>query len=63
MPGLVTIEVYDLRGRHVDSLEEGIFLPAGSHSFPYRTALSSGVYLMRATSGSWSQTAKFTVVE
>jgi hypothetical protein len=63
VPGLVTIEVYDLRGRHVDSLEEGIFLPAGSHSFPYRTALSSGVYLMRATSGSWSQTAKFTVVE
>jgi len=63
VPGPVTIRVYDVRGRQVDSLLEGDFLPAGPYSIPYHTRLASGVYLMRVTSPSWSETTKFTVVE
>jgi len=61
--GQVTIRVYDLRGREVDSILEGAFLPAGLQTIPYRTSLASGMYLMRASSGSWWQTTKFTVVQ
>jgi hypothetical protein len=61
--GPVTIRAYDTRGREVDSILEGAFLPAGRQTIPYRTGLSSGVYVMRVWSGSWWQTTKFTVVK
>ena len=61
--GPVTIRAYDTRGREVDSILEGAFLPAGLQTIPYRTRLSSGVYIMRVWSGSWWQTTKFTVVK
>lgn len=62
-PGAVTIRIYDMRGREVDSLLEGTFLPAGRHSIPYHASLASGVYVMRVTSGNWAESTKFTVVE
>jgi hypothetical protein len=61
--GPVTIRAYDTRGREVESILEGAFLPAGMQTVPYRTDLSSGVYVMRVSSGSWWQTTKFTVVK
>lgn len=61
--GPVTLRVYDMRGREVDTILEGVVLPAGPQSIPYRTTLTSGVYLLHATAEGWSATTKFTVVE
>jgi hypothetical protein len=61
--GAVTIRVYDLRGRQVDSVLEAAAMGAGPQEFTYHSPLPSGVYVMGAWSGSWSRTVKFTVVK
>lgn len=59
----VTVRVYDVRGRQVDSLLEGVQLGAGPQQITYQTSLPSGVYFMAATSGAWSSVTKFTVAK
>ncbi len=61
--GAVTIRVYDLRGRQVDSLLEAAPMDAGLQELTYQSALPSGVYVMGAWSGSWSRSVKFTVMK
>ncbi len=48
-PGEVTVAVYDLLGRRVATLHEGL-LPVGTHALRFDAAgLSSGTYFVRAT--------------
>lgn len=58
----VTLAVYDVLGRRVALLYEGL-LPAGSSRLPFdAVALPAGVYFARATSTGATATASFTVV-
>lgn len=61
--GPVSVRVYDLRGREVDSVLDGVPLRAGMRELDYRSALPSGVYFMRVWSGTWSESSKFTIVK
>ena len=61
--GAVTLRVYDMRGRLVDSLLEGAWLPAGPQSIPYRTSLASGVYLYRLVAGGFSETKRMVLLK
>jgi len=57
--GDVQIEIYDLTGRHVLTLNEGRY-PAGAHevTFTAGPAMSSGVYLFSLESGGSRRTTK-----
>jgi hypothetical protein len=61
-PAHVTLEAYDLTGRKVATVWQGMAAP-GMHLTPFNTApLESGSYLLRATTGSVVRHALFTVV-
>lgn len=64
--GLATLRVYDLLGREVATLVDGV-LPAGRHTvvFDARQAgrLPSGTYLYRLTAGSFQQQRLLTLVK
>ena len=56
--GMTTLKVYDLLGRHVTTLVNGV-MPAGNHTASFDAAkLASGLYLYRLESGSFSSTRK-----
>jgi len=60
--GYSLLEFYDLSGRLVDTLMDGM-MTAGMHSVEFdRSGLVSGVYLVRLTSGSECATAKVVLV-
>ena len=60
--GRVTVAVFDLLGRRVALLHDGV-LAAGTHALRFDAAgLPSGVYLIRATSGETVLTRRVTVV-
>jgi hypothetical protein len=61
--GPVTLRVYDVRGRQVDSLLEGSVLAPGVQTIPYRARLGSGVYLLRGWGNGWWASTKFTVLK
>jgi hypothetical protein len=59
----VTLTVYDILGRQVAVLVDGM-MPAGSHHVTFDgTMLPSGVYLYRLESGGKSLQRKFTLVK
>jgi hypothetical protein len=66
-PGLVELAVYDVRGRRVRVLVEGV-LPAGLHTAAWGgraqsgDAVGSGVYFLRLTAGEERHTAKLIVL-
>lgn len=61
-PTHVTLEAYDLTGRKVATVWQGMAAP-GTHLTPFNTAaLESGSYMLRATTGSVVRHALFTVV-
>lgn len=61
-PAQVTLEAYDLTGRKVATVWQGMAAP-GTHLTPFNTAtLESGSYMLRATTGSVVRHALFTVV-
>ena len=61
--GFVSIKVYDLLGREVSSIVNGN-LEAGYYIYDFdASALSSGVYIYRMTSGSFEKTMRMVVVK
>jgi hypothetical protein len=61
-PAQVTLEAYDLTGRKVATVWQGMAAP-GMHLTPFNTgSLESGSYMLRATTGSVVRHALFTVV-
>lgn len=59
----VTLKVYDLLGREVVTLVDGL-VPAGAHTERFDAAgLPSGMYLARLTSGEYSQTTKMILLK
>ncbi len=62
------VSVYDLRGRHICTLHQGV-LPAGKRTFTWNGKdasdheLSSGVYLYRVSNGATSQVKKMIYVK
>jgi hypothetical protein len=61
--GQTSIKVYDLLGREVAVLVDGV-MPAGEHRVTFdATGLSSGVYLYRLQSGSQVETRRMTLVK
>jgi hypothetical protein len=59
----VTLRVYDLQGRAVATLVEGV-REAGTHTVQFDgTHLASGTYLYRLEAGAFSQTKRFTLVK
>ncbi len=61
-PQPVTLTVYDVLGREVTRLHDGL-LPAGAHAFTLAAALAPGSYLVRVTGPALSQTRIVTVVQ
>ncbi len=62
-PTSVTIGVYDVRGRKVESLVENAPMGAGDHTIAYRTQLPSGSYFLRVLAGDRVETLKMTVLQ
>lgn len=59
----VRIELYDLKGRRVDTLFEGV-KPAGAHSFTYQPRhLASGAYVILMKAGSFRATQRMMLVK
>jgi photosystem II stability/assembly factor-like uncharacterized protein len=61
-PALISLDIYDLLGRKVESLFDGI-QPSGEHSLIWNAGgLSSGVYFYKLTAGGFSETRKMILV-
>lgn len=61
--GQVRVELYDLRGRKVDTLFEGL-KPAGAHSFTYQPRnLASGAYVILMRAGSFRASQRMMLVK
>jgi len=61
---VVTLAVYDARGRLVQTLVHNESQPAGRHAFRFdASALSSGIYFYKLTSGPFNLTKKMSVVK
>ena len=60
---VVRIDLYDLRGRKVDTLFDGV-MPAGTHSFTYQPVnLSSGAYVILMRTGSFRATQRIMLLK
>ena len=58
----VSIDVFDVAGRHVENLFSGI-LPAGGHQLEWRPrAAATGIYLLHITQGRHSQTRRLVIL-
>ena len=61
--GFVSLSIYDITGREVASLAEGM-MPTGAHQVVFDGAdLSSGVYFARLTAGEFQQTRKILLIK
>lgn len=59
----VRIEVYDLKGRRVDTMFQGV-KPAGAHSFNYQPRnLASGAYVILMRAGTFRATQRMMLVK
>ncbi|UCD63990.1 MAG: PKD domain-containing protein [Candidatus Zixiibacteriota bacterium] len=62
-PGHVSLEVYNIRGRKVTTLANGVY-PAGYHHVEWdASAQPSGIYLYRLTTGNYAETRKMLLVK
>lgn len=59
----VILKVYDVLGREIQVLAEGIRLPGRHREYFDATGLASGIYYYQITAGSFTQTKKMTVVK
>jgi photosystem II stability/assembly factor-like uncharacterized protein len=61
-PALISLDIYDLLGRKVQSVFDGI-QPSGEHSLIWKAeGLSSGIYFYKLTAGDFSETRKMILV-
>ena len=61
-PGVATLKIYDIRGRTIVTLVDGI-LPSGIHRFEWDASGSpSGLYFYRLVADTFSSTKKLTLV-
>jgi hypothetical protein len=61
--GEVSVEVYDLLGRKIETVFEG-FRPAGSHRLVWDAeSLASGVYFLRLSAGEEVRTRRVTLLK
>jgi len=61
--GNVTLEIFDLLGRKIDVLHEGL-LPAGEHKIVWDAAgRTSGIYFYRLSAGEFSQSRLMTLLK
>ena len=60
--GPTRLAIFDARGRLVDTLLDGVEMPAGEHRLLYRSELASGNYLLRVDNGGKTQTVKLSLV-
>ena len=59
----VSLSIYNLQGREVVSLAEGL-MPAGYHTIDwYADAYSSGMYFVKMIAGEYVQTQKLMLVK
>jgi len=56
----VTIEIYDIKGRKIDTIADEVY-NEGEHSIEYNSSLSSGVYLYQLRAGDDIATKKMVV--
>ena len=62
-PGPVTLDVFDLRGRHVTTLVDRE-MEAGEHRVVFHaTELASGVYVCRLQAGEFTQSRQITLIK
>ncbi|UCE27374.1 MAG: T9SS type A sorting domain-containing protein, partial [Candidatus Coatesbacteria bacterium] len=57
----VTLELYDITGRNVDTVADAYYL-AGTHDITYSPALPPGMYVYRLTAGEYSAVRKMVIV-
>jgi hypothetical protein len=62
-PGRVTLAVYDVAGRRVDTLLDGEYQAAGLHTVRYQSRRASGVYFVRLTADGRSETRKIILLK
>jgi serine protease AprX len=62
-PGRVTLAVYDVAGRLVDTILDGEFRGAGPHSQRYQSRRASGVYFVRLTADGATATRKIVLLK
>ncbi len=62
-PGEVTIELFDILGRKVETLQSG-YLPAGSHFVNWNAAeQSSGIYFYKMTTNNFTETKRCLLIK
>ncbi|MDH5628111.1 MAG: S8 family peptidase, partial [Candidatus Krumholzibacteria bacterium] len=62
-PGRVSLSVYDVTGRLVDTLLDDAYRSAGVHSERYQSSRASGVYFVRLTAGGETATRKVVLLK
>lgn len=62
-PDRVTLAVYDVTGRLVDTLLDGEFRGRGVHSVRYQSRRASGVYFVKLTAGDRTATQKIVLLK
>jgi hypothetical protein len=60
---VVTVAVYDLRGRLVETLVRGEHRNSGSYTIPFEPQAASGIYFVRMQAGMEHQTAKIVLLK
>jgi hypothetical protein len=61
-PGTVSLMIFDVRGRQVDTLLLSQWLPAGEHRIAYRSELPSGSYFVRLRTAHGTQNLRIALV-
>jgi hypothetical protein len=61
--GPVTLRVYDISGRHVDTILNRQFHTAGRHSTQYSPTLPSGVYFLQLQAGGQTRSQKIVLLK
>ena len=60
--GPVSLDVFDVQGRHIATLADGVQMEAGAHEIGLAEALAPGVYVWRLALGDRLETGRLTVV-
>lgn len=61
--GIVSVSVYEVSGRLVETLVESEYRKAGGHEIEYHPAVASGVYFLRLVHGGTSTTSRIVLLK